>query len=64
MTYSEMSSGVKITITHVIAKAIAMALHKNRRDIGRIKFGYVRYPPNLICLIVLKSRAARNHRLS
>lgn len=31
----------KITVTHLTTKAVAVAISKMRRDIGRIKWGYV-----------------------
>ena len=31
----------KITLTHVVAKALALSMSKNRRDVGRISWGYV-----------------------
>ena len=36
-----------------------VAMSKNRRDIGRIKWGYVLQPIYLILLIVLKGRKDR-----
>ena len=37
---NSMQSEVKITLTHVYTKAMIASCYKNRRDIGRIKFGY------------------------
>jgi len=34
----------KITMTHLVSKAIAMGMSKMRRDMGRIKWGYVIEP--------------------
>ena len=33
----------KITMTHLVTKGLAIASSKMRRDIGRIKWGYVSY---------------------
>lgn len=37
-----MSKDTKITMTHIIAKGMLISMAKNRRDVGRIKWGYVR----------------------
>ena len=38
--YSESQKETKITITHLISKGMVVAIHKMKRDIGRIKWGY------------------------
>lgn len=37
---NEAQSEVKVTMTHVMAHAIAWGMYKMRRDIGRMTFGY------------------------
>ena len=37
---NEKQSEVKVTVTHVIAHAMAWGLYKMRRDIGRLPFGF------------------------
>lgn len=39
--YSQIQTDVKITMTHLVSKGLAIASSKMRRDIGRIKWGYV-----------------------
>jgi hypothetical protein len=39
---NEMQKDHKITITHLMCKGMALGAAKMRRDIGRIKWGYVR----------------------
>lgn len=38
---NEIQSDQKITMTHLVTKALAVGTSKMRRDIGRIKWGYV-----------------------
>lgn len=38
---NKMQSEQKITMTHLVSKGLAIASAKMRRDIGRIKWGYV-----------------------
>lgn len=40
---NEQQSEFKITLTHLMSKAIAVGMSKMRRDIGRIRWGYVRF---------------------
>lgn len=56
---SEMQKEAKITMTHIFSKALMMGMAKNRRDFGRIKWGYVIIL--VINLIVPKSREIRSH---
>lgn len=36
---NKQSNGIKITMTHIFSRAMAFALSKNRREVGRIKWG-------------------------
>jgi len=37
---NSISKGVKITMTHIFTKALFSAMSRNRRDIGRLSWGY------------------------
>ena len=37
---NDMQKETKVTLTHIFSKAMMIACYKNRRDIGRIKWGY------------------------
>lgn len=52
---SESQKDTKVTMTHIMTKAMFYAAHRNRRDVGRIKWGHVRIA-SLIYGTVLKSR--------
>ena len=51
----------KITMTHLVSKGLAIAASKMRRDIGRIKWGYVRLGFAHNCLIVPTSGKDRSY---
>ena len=53
-------SEVKITITHVVAKALAMGAYKIRRDIGRIKWGYFQRSKDIGVVVLVDVEEGRD----
>ena len=61
-----MSNGVKITMTHIFAKGLLLSMSRNRRDVGRISWGYVNNHKNeyifLLYLPIIVLNSLKNQR--
>lgn len=50
---NEQQKDVKITMTHIFSRAIGLAMSKNRRDVGRIKWGNFQQSENIAITILV-----------
>jgi hypothetical protein len=51
----------KVTMTHLVSKGLSIAIAKMRRDIGRIKWGYVRARYLLLFIVPTLGKVRRHN---